>query len=126
MIKMKIDYTHAINYIENKLNIQLFDFQKEALQAIIKNQNIFMPRGSGTSTILTALGKYLIYLAKSPESYDGGKYSIKDYDVIITLNDVLNECSSEQCLLNKKMLDKEKTRNPDRFIQDFDLLDNFK
>lgn len=122
---MKINHKDTINYIENKLNIQLFDFQKDALRAIIENKNLFLPRGAGMSTILRSLGQYLIYLADSPESYDGGKYSQKDYDVIISINDVIN-CNPNYQLLNKNFLKKIQNKNKDIFIKDFDISNQFK
>ena len=123
---MKINYRNVIDFIENQENIQLYDCQKKALKAIIENNNVFIPRQVGMSTLLRGLGEYLINISKSPESYDAGKYEAYEYDVIITLDEILSNSPEEQKLLNKECLKQIQNQNKEKFKMEFDILDKFK
>lgn len=123
---MKINYKDAINFIENEMDIKLLEYQKKAVKAIIENKNIFMPRCSGMSTLLQGIGEYLIKTSKGPNSYDSGKYSPYEYDVVITLDDILNEKINNNTLLSKELLVKHQKQNRERFIKEFDILDQFR
>ena len=122
---MKINYKDAITYIENNNNIKLFEYQKKALKAIIENKNVFMPRCSGMSTILQGLGEYFIKISKGPESYNAGRYSSFEYDVVIAIDDIINESQKDRTLLNKEFFDRQKKRNKETFIKEFDILNKY-
>jgi hypothetical protein len=123
---MKINYRDVVDFIEKQEDIQLYDCQKKALKAIIENNNVFIPRQVGMSTLLKGFGEYLIKISKSPESYDAGKYEAYEYDVIITLEELLSNSSEEQGLLNKEFLKRIQEQNKEQFKMEFDISDSFK
>ena len=122
---MKINYKDVITYIEKDGDITLLEYQKKALKAILENKNLFMPRGSGMSILLSYLGKYLLDNAYKPELSDLGRYSSFEYDVIITPDDVINDSTKERTLLNKDFFDRQKKRNKETFIKEFDILNKY-
>lgn len=122
---MKIDCNDAIKFIEDKFNIKLLEFQKKAVKGFLEQKNVFMPRCSGMSTILRGLGDYFTFISDNPNYYDFGKYSKDDYDVIIGINDVLNERINQNTLLSRDLCKRHQAQNRKRFIQEFDILDQF-
>ena len=123
---MKIDCNDAIKFIENYLNIELLDFQKEVIKGYLNQKNVFMPRCAGTSTLLKGLGEYFIDLSKSIKASDNGKYAPEEYDIVITLDDILNEKINNNTLLSKELLVKHQKQNREKFIKEFDILDQFR
>lgn len=58
----KATYEDCLNFIENKLNIKLLDFQKEILKYILENKEVRTGRGCGRKMIADAYGKYMAHL----------------------------------------------------------------
>lgn len=126
---MKISYKDAINFIEDEMDIKLLEYQKKALKAIIENNNVFMPRGGGISTLLNGLGKYLIKISKGTESYDAGKYDPYEYDVIISVDEIIDSHRDNQELIDNQLVPffiKQQKMNKKNFIKEFDIANQFK
>lgn len=71
----KATYEDCLDFIENKLNIKLLDYQKEILKCIFENKEVRTGRGCGRKMIADALGKYVSHL------YGENDYSVEP-DVI--------------------------------------------
>ena len=53
------NYEEALYFIENKLNINLFNYQKRLLKNLIDNKITNVPRGAGTTFVIELYCKYL-------------------------------------------------------------------
>jgi len=126
---MKINYKDAINFIEDEMDIKLLEYQKKTVKAIIENNNVFMPRGGGMSTLLKGIGEYFIKISKGLESYDAGRYDPYEYDVIISVDEIIDSHRDNQELIDNQLAPffiKQQKMNKKNFIKEFDILDQFK
>lgn len=83
-----IDYKQVQNYIETKNNIKLKPFQILALKAIIRGETIFLPRGTGYTTLYKGYAEFLIEkISKNKDC----KKDYLDYDVIFNFSDIKNQ-----------------------------------
>ena len=53
------NYEDCLEFIENKLNIHLLDFQKEIIKAYFENRIVNGGRGIGKTMCRNAYGKYI-------------------------------------------------------------------
>lgn len=56
---IKVPYEDCLRFIENYLNIELFDFQRTLLKALCNGDDIRGGRGCGRSTVVKGYTKYL-------------------------------------------------------------------
>jgi hypothetical protein len=55
----KGNYEDCLKFIENVLNIHLFDFQKEFIKGYFENRIVIGGRGTGRTMCRNAYGKYI-------------------------------------------------------------------
>lgn len=58
----KINADDCIDYVKNKLNIQLFGYQEEMLRAFCEGKKVATGRGIGRTYIARAFSKYIEHL----------------------------------------------------------------
>lgn len=71
---IKVPYENCLRFIENYLNIELFDFQRTLLKALCNGEDIRGGRGFGRSTVVKGYTEYLSRLLD--KNYTDG-YSAK-------------------------------------------------
>lgn len=73
----KVSYEDCLNFIEHKLKIKLYDFQKEIIKCFCEGKEVRTCRGAGRTMCADAFSKYIAYL------YDRNNYSVEP-DVVIS------------------------------------------
>ena len=58
----KVSYEDCLNFIEHKLKIKLYDFQKEIIKCFCEGKEIRTARGVGRTVCADAYGKYVSHL----------------------------------------------------------------
>lgn len=56
---IKVPYENCLRFVENYLNIELFDFQRTLLKALCDGEDIRGGRGCGRSTVVKGYTEYL-------------------------------------------------------------------
>lgn len=72
----KVLYEDCLKFIEHKLQIKLFDYQKEIIKCFCEGKEIRTARGIGRSMCADAFGKYIAFL------HDRNNYGVEP-DVVI-------------------------------------------
>ena len=72
----KVSYEDCLNFIERKLKIKLYGFQKDIIKCFCEGKEIRTTRGAGRTVCAEAFGKYISYL------YDRNNYNVEP-DVVI-------------------------------------------
>lgn len=72
----KVSYEDCLDFIENRLNIELLDFQKILLKHICNGEVIYGGRGCGRTTVIKGYTKYLSHLLEE------NNYAVKPDTII--------------------------------------------
>ena len=62
MCMNRISYEDCLNFIEHKLHIKLYDFQKEIIKCFCEGKQVITARGIGRTLCAEAYGKYISYV----------------------------------------------------------------
>lgn len=104
----KVSYEDCLKFIEQKLHIKLYDYQKEIIKCFCEGKEIRTARGVGRTMCAKAYGEYITNL------YDKNNYETEP-EVVIPYN----------VLIRNGMLDEHrveayrKVLSPEEFERDF-------
>lgn len=107
MIKAK----KVIEFIENKNNIKLLEYQKEIIDHIIRGDLIYTPRNAGRSMLYKGYADYLKEEIAPSIDYD---LCPDDFDKVVTYKDVV-----QGGLLSQKHINASKAANPTLFAIEY-------
>ena len=85
----KVSYKDCLNFIERKLRIKLYDYQKEIIKCFCEGKEIRTARGVGRSFCAEAYGKYIANL-HDRNDYETEPEVVIPYDVLVR-NGMLDE-----------------------------------
>ena len=123
---IKVD--EVIKFIENDINIQLYDFQKKFIENLVIGKTTRMPRATGTTMLIDGYCNYLRCIfdngrkvSSSHKAYTSFKNpELEQWDDNVYLEDVLVEMPQ---LLNTNYLEKHKSENIDSFKREYNPRD---
>ena len=104
----KVSYEDCLNFIEYRLHIKLYDFQKEIIKCFCEGKEVRTPRGIGRTICAEAYGKYISHMLDK-NNYEAEPDVIIPYHVLIR-NGMLDEHHIEAY---RKIL------SPEAFERDF-------
>ena len=107
-INRKVSYEECLKFIEHKLNIKLYDFQKEIIKAFCEGREVRTSRGAGRTMCADAFGKYISHL------YSENDYAVEPEVVIPYTALVKNNIVSEERI--KQYM---KVLPPERFEREY-------
>ena len=90
----KVSYEDCLNFIEHKLHIKLYDFQKEIIKCFCEGKEIRTARGVGRTICAEAYGKYISYLLDK-NNYETEPDVVIPYHVLVR-NGMLDEHRVEE------------------------------
>ena len=90
----KVSYEDCINFIENRLCIKLYDFQKEIIKCFCEGKVVRTARGVGRTMCADAYSKYIAYLLDKND-YDTEPDVVIPYHVLVK-NGMLSEHRVEE------------------------------
>lgn len=109
----KVSYEDCLRFIEHKLNIKLYDFQKEIIKAFCEGKEVRTSRGVGRTMCADAFGKYIGHLY-SENNYGVEPEVIIPYTVLVKNNII----SKERIEQYKKVM------SPEVFSREYGVLNN--
>ena len=81
----KVSYEDCLNFIEHKLHIKLYDFQKEIIKCFCEGKQVITARGAGRTLCAEAYGKYISYVLSK------NNYEVEPDMIILTPYHILKE-----------------------------------
>lgn len=90
----KVSYEDCLNFIEHRLHIKLYNFQKEIIKCFCEGKEIRTARGVGRTMCAEAYGKYISHLLDRND-YEAEPEVIVPYYVLVK-NGLLSENRVEE------------------------------
>lgn len=103
-----INYQDCIKYIQHKLGIKLYDYQKDMLEAMCDGVEFRSARGIGRTFVAECFGKYIAYLY-SKNDYNEVPSVVFPYTVAIRTG-----------LIVEPAIEKIKTHSPEVFEREYE------